>query len=164
MVPSDEDSAPPPSAGDRDVVMSSTSDPSPAERAPEPSPAAGVPEHLSAAGAPEAAGAMTVEEVMDLATRRYVDFPGIGSSTSTPVSSRATTGRCWRWRRGGCSPRCWRWRRTETHHVEAVKFTGFQSHHRTTATDLYRPGAAERRPRDAFVHRFALTSRRTSIT
>jgi hypothetical protein len=55
MVPSDEDSAPPPLAGDRDVVMSTVLKPSPAT------------------------GVASVEEVMDLATHRYVDFPGIGT-------------------------------------------------------------------------------------
>jgi hypothetical protein len=47
----------------------------------EPSPAAGVSEPSPAAGAPEpssAVGAASIEEVMDLATRRYVDFPSIG--------------------------------------------------------------------------------------
>jgi hypothetical protein len=56
MVPSDEDSAPPPLARDRDVVMSTVLKPSPAT------------------------GVVSVEEVMDLATRRYVDFPGIGTA------------------------------------------------------------------------------------
>jgi hypothetical protein len=55
MVPSDEDSASPPPAGDRDVVMSTTPEPSPS------------------------AGAASVEAVMDLAACRYVDFPGIGT-------------------------------------------------------------------------------------
>jgi hypothetical protein len=55
MVPSDEDSAPPPLARDRDVVMSTVLKPSPAT------------------------GVVSVEEAMDLATRRYVDFPGIGT-------------------------------------------------------------------------------------
>jgi hypothetical protein len=44
--------------GDRDVVISTTQ---------EPSPAAGV------------SGATSVEDVMDLAVCRYVDFPGIGT-------------------------------------------------------------------------------------
>jgi hypothetical protein len=55
MVPSDEDSALPPPAGDRDVMMST---------APEPS---------------LIASAASVEDVMDLAACRYVDFPGIGT-------------------------------------------------------------------------------------
>jgi hypothetical protein len=56
MVPSDEDSAPPPPAGDRDIMKSS---------APEPSPAA---------------GAASVEDVMDLTACRFVHFPGIGTN------------------------------------------------------------------------------------
>jgi hypothetical protein len=63
MVPLDEDLAPPPSAGDRDVVKSSVPKPSPAVGAPEPS---------------SATGAASVEEVMDQAVCRYVDFPSIG--------------------------------------------------------------------------------------
>jgi hypothetical protein len=55
MVPSDEDSALPPLAGDRDVVMS---------MAPKASPAVGV---------------VPVEEVMDMVACRFVDFPGIGT-------------------------------------------------------------------------------------
>jgi hypothetical protein len=55
MVPSDEDSAPPPPARDRDVVMSTMSEPFPA------------------------AGAASIEDVMDMAACRYVDFPGIGT-------------------------------------------------------------------------------------
>jgi hypothetical protein len=46
--------------GDRDVVTSTVPEPSPA------------------------AGAATVEDVMDLAACRYMDFSGIGTSTSTP--------------------------------------------------------------------------------
>jgi hypothetical protein len=53
MVPSDEDSMPPPPAGDRDVVMSTVPEPSPA------------------------AGAMSVEDVMDHVACRFVDFPSI---------------------------------------------------------------------------------------
>jgi hypothetical protein len=55
MVPSDEDSVPPPLAGNHDIVMST---------APKPSPAA---------------GAASVEDVMDLEACRYEDFPGIGT-------------------------------------------------------------------------------------
>jgi hypothetical protein len=55
MVPSDEDSAPPPPAGDSDIMMSA---------APEASPAMGV---------------ALVEEVMDMAAWRYVDFVNIGT-------------------------------------------------------------------------------------
>jgi hypothetical protein len=53
MVPSDEDSALPPPAGDRDVVMSMVPEPSPV------------------------AAAASVEDVMDLAACWFVDFPGI---------------------------------------------------------------------------------------
>jgi hypothetical protein len=55
MVPSNEDSVPPPLAGERDVITST---------APEPSPAT---------------GAVSVEDVMNLAACRYVDFPSIGT-------------------------------------------------------------------------------------
>jgi hypothetical protein len=55
MVPLEEDSAPPPPAGDRDVVMSA---------APEASPAVGV---------------ASAEDVMDMVACRYVNFPGIGT-------------------------------------------------------------------------------------
>jgi hypothetical protein len=63
MVPLDEDSAPPLPAGGRDVVMSTASEASPAVGALEPS---------------STEGGMTVEEVMELVTRLYVDFPSIG--------------------------------------------------------------------------------------
>jgi hypothetical protein len=55
MVPSNEDSAPPPLVGDRDVVMSMELEPSPA------------------------VGVASVEEVMDMEACRYMDFPGIGA-------------------------------------------------------------------------------------
>jgi hypothetical protein len=55
MVPSNEDSAPPPLAGDRDVVMSMALEVSPT------------------------VGAASVEEVMDMVACRFVDFPGIGT-------------------------------------------------------------------------------------
>jgi hypothetical protein len=56
-------------------------DPSPTAEVPEPSPTAEVLEPSPAAGAAEtssAVGAVTVEEVMELATSRYIDFPGVG--------------------------------------------------------------------------------------
>jgi hypothetical protein len=44
-----------------------------------------------------AAGIVTVEKVMELLTGRYIDFPGVRIVDLDPPSSRATTGRCWRW-------------------------------------------------------------------
>jgi hypothetical protein len=64
MVPSDEDSALPPSAGDRDVMMSTVPEPSLAAGAPEPS---------------LVAGAASVKDVMDLVACWYVYFPSIGT-------------------------------------------------------------------------------------
>jgi hypothetical protein len=55
MVLADDGSVPPPLVGDRDVVTSTVPEPSPA------------------------AGATSVEDVMDLAACRYVDFPSIGT-------------------------------------------------------------------------------------
>jgi hypothetical protein len=55
LVLSDEDSALPPPAEGRDVVMSTASEPS------------------------SAVGVASVEDVMDLAACQYVDFPGIGT-------------------------------------------------------------------------------------
>jgi hypothetical protein len=81
VVPSDEDSVPPPLLGDHDVVMTSVSEPSLAARVPEPSPAAEVDEPSSATGAAETsstASAVSVEEVVELAMGRYIDFPSIG--------------------------------------------------------------------------------------
>jgi hypothetical protein len=86
----DEDSAPPPSSGGREVVMTTVSepapavvvaDPSPAAEAPEPSPAAEVPGPSAIAEATETSSdvsTVTVEEVMELATSQYIDFPGVG--------------------------------------------------------------------------------------
>jgi hypothetical protein len=77
VVPSDEESTPPPPSGDHDVAMTSVSEPSPAVKVPETSLAAEVPEPSLAAGAVETsspAGTMIVEEVMELATGRYIDF------------------------------------------------------------------------------------------
>jgi hypothetical protein len=85
--------------GNHDVVMTSTLEPTPVERAsepspaaevadpslatevPEPSPTAEVPEPSPIAGAVEtssAVGAVTVEEVTKLVTSRYIDFPSVG--------------------------------------------------------------------------------------
>jgi hypothetical protein len=86
----DEDSAPPPPSGGRDAVMApvsepapvvATADPFPTVEVSEPSP---VPEVLCPSPTVEAAktssnaGVVTVEEVMELATCRYIDFPGVG--------------------------------------------------------------------------------------
>jgi hypothetical protein len=86
----DEDSAPPPSSESRDVVMPPASGPAqvavtasviPAVEVPEPSPAAevpGPPQTAEVAETSSARDALTAEEVMKLATCRYIDFPGIG--------------------------------------------------------------------------------------
>jgi hypothetical protein len=86
----DEDSAPPPSSEGRDVVMALVSEPAPvlATAGPlpvvevsEPSPAAEVPGPSPTAEVAEtssARGTITVEEVMELATCRYIDSPGVG--------------------------------------------------------------------------------------
>jgi hypothetical protein len=71
MVPSDEDSVSPLSARGHDVVMSSAPERSPAVEVPVPSLAAGAVEPSSVAGT------VTIEEVRELVTRQYVDFPGI---------------------------------------------------------------------------------------
>jgi hypothetical protein len=55
MVLADDDSVPPPPAGDRDVVTSTVPEPSPA------------------------VGAASTEDVMDFVACRYVDFPSIGT-------------------------------------------------------------------------------------
>jgi hypothetical protein len=99
VVVSNEDSVPPPPTGDHDVVMTSVPKPTPAARVPEPSPASEVVAPSSVAEVPEpsptaevlepsqdarvvwtssAVGAVTVEEVMELATSRYIDLPGVG--------------------------------------------------------------------------------------
>jgi hypothetical protein len=80
MVPSDEDSAPPPRAGDHDVVMSMTLEP------------------------PPAAGAASVEEVKDMVACHYMDFPGIGTIDLDALSFLTTTGSCWKRQRSKCSP------------------------------------------------------------
>jgi hypothetical protein len=55
MVPTDDDSSPPPPAGDHEVAASTVPEPSPV------------------------AGATSVEDAVDLAACRHVDFPGIGT-------------------------------------------------------------------------------------
>jgi hypothetical protein len=86
----DEDSTPPPVSEGRDVAMApvlepapvaSTAGPLPAVEVSEPSPAVEVPGPSPTAEVAEtslARGAVTVEEVMELATCRYIDFPGVG--------------------------------------------------------------------------------------
>jgi hypothetical protein len=86
----DKDSVPRPSSGDRDVVMTLVSepasvvvmaDPFPVVEVPEPSPAAEVSGPSPTAEEAETysvTGAITVEEVMELAMCRYIDFPGVG--------------------------------------------------------------------------------------
>jgi hypothetical protein len=86
----DEDSTPPLSSGGRDVVMTPALEPTPAAVAtdslpavevPEPSPAAEVPgpsTTTEVAESSSARDALTVEEVMELATCRYIDFHGVG--------------------------------------------------------------------------------------
>jgi hypothetical protein len=61
--------------------MTSMPEPTPAARAPKPSPAAEVLEPSPAAGEAKTSsvvGAVTVEKVMELETRRYIEFPGVG--------------------------------------------------------------------------------------
>jgi hypothetical protein len=56
-------------------------DPSPAIEVPEPSPAVEMPQPspvTGAAGTSSAIGTVTIEEVMELATSRYIDFPNVG--------------------------------------------------------------------------------------
>jgi hypothetical protein len=72
VVSSDEDTTPPLLAGDHDVAMLSAPEPSPAAEVPKPSPTAGAVETSSVAGT------VIVEEVMELATCRFIDFPSIG--------------------------------------------------------------------------------------
>jgi hypothetical protein len=86
----DEDSTAPPSLENRDAVIPSVSKPAqvaattsllPAVEVPEPSPAAEVPGPLPTAEVAETSSAqvaLTVEEVMELATCWYIDFPGVG--------------------------------------------------------------------------------------
>jgi hypothetical protein len=86
----DEDSTPPPSSGSRDVVMTPSPEPTPVVVATDSLPAAEVPEPSQVAEVPgpfatvevvetsSAQGAVTVEELMELAMCRYIDFPGFG--------------------------------------------------------------------------------------
>jgi hypothetical protein len=86
----DEDSVPPPSSESRDVVMAPASEPVqvaatasllPAVEVSEPSAEAGVvgpPLTVEVVETSSAWGALTAEEVMELATCRYIDFPGVG--------------------------------------------------------------------------------------
>jgi hypothetical protein len=149
MVPSDEDSAPPPPVGDRDVAMTLASEPSPAAGVSEPSPAAGAPEPSSAVGA------ASIEEVMDLATCRYVDFLGIGivdlDTSELPSNDRkmlevaCDAPRVVTWRQSGCSPsrRSWkplrrlRWRYVSTRVLAARRPLPRRAH---TITDQGGPG------------------------
>jgi hypothetical protein len=57
-------------------------------------------EPFLAAGAPKPSsvvGAASIEEVMDLAARQYVDFSCFGIVDLDVQNSPAMTGRCWRW-------------------------------------------------------------------
>jgi hypothetical protein len=86
----DEDATPPPPSGSRDVVMAPAPEPTPAVMAtdslpatgaPEPSPVAEVPGPSATTEVAESTSAqdtLTVEEVVELATCRYIDFPGVG--------------------------------------------------------------------------------------
>jgi hypothetical protein len=86
----DEDPMPPPSSGSHDVVMTPASEPTPAAtvadrsqpiEVSEPSPAVEMlepPLATGAAGTSSAVDAVTVEEVIELATSRYIDFPSVG--------------------------------------------------------------------------------------
>jgi hypothetical protein len=89
VVALDEDSAPPPSSENRDVVMAPASEPAqvtvmagplPAVEVSKPSPVVGVlgpPLTAEVAETSSAQVALTAEEVMELATCRYIDFPSI---------------------------------------------------------------------------------------
>jgi hypothetical protein len=86
----DEDSAPPPSSENRDVMMATVSEPAqvtvmagplPTVEVSEPSPIVGVsgpPLTAEVAETSSAQVALTTEEVMELVTCRYIDFPGVG--------------------------------------------------------------------------------------
>jgi hypothetical protein len=85
----DKDSIPPPLSGSHDVVMTPAPEPTPAVAATDSHPATEVldPSPVAEAGpfaTTEAAetssawGTVTVEEVMELATCRYIDYPGVG--------------------------------------------------------------------------------------
>jgi hypothetical protein len=86
----DEDPTALPSSENRDVVIPLASEPAqvmatasllPAVEMPEPSPAAEVPGPPPTAEVVETSSArvaLTTEEVMELATCRYIDFPGVG--------------------------------------------------------------------------------------
>jgi hypothetical protein len=86
----DEDMMPPPPPGSRDVVMTLASeltpatvvtDSLPAVEALEPSPVAEVPGSFVTTEVAESFATrdtLTVEKVMELATCRYIDFPGVG--------------------------------------------------------------------------------------
>jgi hypothetical protein len=86
----DEDATPPLMLGNRDTVMTPAPEPTPAVAAIDSSPAVEVPEPSPAAEVPgpsttkevaessSARDALTIEEVMELATCRYIDFPGVG--------------------------------------------------------------------------------------
>jgi hypothetical protein len=83
----DEDSAPPPSSESHNVVMAPASEPAqvtmtagllPAVEVLEPSPSVGVsgpPLTTEVAETSSARDALTAEEVMELVTCRYIDFP-----------------------------------------------------------------------------------------
>jgi hypothetical protein len=87
----DEDPMHPPSSRSRDVVMTPVSEPTPVATVADPSPVVEVPEPspvvetlepspaAGAAGTSSAVGVVTVEEVMELATSRYIDFPSVGN-------------------------------------------------------------------------------------
>jgi hypothetical protein len=112
----DEDSTPPPSSGGRGVVMTPVSESTLAVLMADPSPAAEVPKPSQAAEVLDpfpVAGAVTVEEVMELATSQYIDFPGVGVIDVDAPSSRT---RWWTWRRSGCARSRQFWRRLRRSH------------------------------------------------
>jgi hypothetical protein len=86
----DEDSAPPPPSESRDVVMAPVSEPAqvsatvsllPTVEVPVPSPTVevkGPPATAEVAESSSARVALTAEEMMELVTCRYIDFPGVG--------------------------------------------------------------------------------------
>jgi hypothetical protein len=114
----DEDSAPPPPSERHDAATAPTLEPAqvpatasllPVEEVSAPSPA-GLVQGLPTAEVAESSSArvsLTVEEMMDLETCRYINFPGVGViDLKAPNSRKRST----RWQRSGgpTSRRSWR--------------------------------------------------------
>jgi hypothetical protein len=87
---SGEDPAPPPLSGSHDVMMTTMSEPTPAAAVIDPSPIVEAQEPsrtvemlepsptAGAVGTSLAVRSVTVEEMMELVTSRYIDFPEVG--------------------------------------------------------------------------------------